>query len=581
MFKKQTYKPQFLPLSLTKQSVFLAIFTNMKTLFRLYVQVLIGLSILSCCRSDLLSSLQEIEGTIQDKPDEALEFLRQIDLVCLKAPKEKGLYYLLLSMALDKNYIDVTTDSLIRPAVDYYSRTHDRYHKFLSYYYLGRIYENMEDYQQALSAFILAESNADPTVSSEYHSRLYARKGRVYFHQFALDKAYEEADKYSRIAIDLPDKRYYIRSMLDKVGYKLADRKHIEAGACHDSLETWMDENKCNKDASFYESRLPIFVELHPKQTDSIVSLRSYYIDACASEGRALDYLILADSYIKTKEPEMAYKSLLQYSPDIQLDSFAYYGTLAEIMKAKGDYKEALDAVNNMDRALANINLSVFNNDVRFLEERSQFQLQQVKLSIIRLWLIIGIIMLSIATIILVSYTIRKRLVLKEDLNKAKEEYEILKSFAEESGTMPESFSATLNERLAALRPFTISQKRSFSPDHFKKLDKVSKERHNFLLSTGLLYAMTYPRFVASLINLGLIPEEIGLCALYISGYSSKELNKSLYFGNVYRINAEIRNKLGIPANGEKILSRLKDIFNNAETVTNSRPMRPCMPEHP
>ena len=191
------------------------------------------LSTLPSCQHRELTYLTEIENTIQEKPEEALNSLRQIDPANLATNKEKGLYYLMLSMALDKNYIDIAADSLIQPAVNYYSRTTDKLHKFLSYYYLGRVHENAENYQQALSSFLLAESNVCNSVSAEYLSRLYARKGHTYYHQFAFDKAYDEANKYSIISRQLQDKRFYVRSMLDKVSYRLADRKNDEAERCH------------------------------------------------------------------------------------------------------------------------------------------------------------------------------------------------------------------------------------------------------------------------------------------------------------------------------------------------------------
>ncbi len=154
------------------------------------------------------------------------------------------------------------------------------------------------------------------------------------------------------------------------------------------------------------------------------------------------------------------------------------------------------------------------------------------------------------------------------ELKKAREEYEFLIPFAKSMDNTSEHFSEAIRERLAALRPFAISKEKVLSPKHLKELNMVSSERHEFLISTGLLLAMTYPRYVSSLIKLGLTPEEIGLCALYLSGYSSKELNQSSYFGNIYRVNSGIRSKLGLPVNGEKIHSRLKEIFNTAENVS-------------
>ena len=547
---------------------FLTIFTYMINLRRQIALAVVCLSTLPSCQHRELTYLTEIENTIQEKPEEALNSLRQIDPANLATNKEKGLYYLMLSMALDKNYIDIAADSLIQPAVKYYSRTTDKLHKFLSYYYLGRVHENAENYQQALSSFLLAESNVCNSVSAEYLSRLYARKGHTYYHQFAFDKAYDEANKYSIISRQLQDKRFYVRSMLDKVSYRLADRKNDEAERCLDSLETWIDNNGYVKDATFYQSRLPIFVELHPTDIDSIVALRNLYLDACDAEGMTPDYLMLANSYVKTKEPDIAYYNLMRSNPATQFNTFEHYAILAEILKAKGDFKGALDAVVKMDKALADINLSVFNNDVRFMEERHQFELQQIKSNNTRLHLILGILLLSAALIIAIFIFAKRRKSIKEELKKAREEYEFLIPFAKSMDNTSEHFSEAIRERLAALRPFAISKEKVLSPKHLKELNMVSSERHEFLISTGLLLAMTYPRYVSSLIKLGLTPEEIGLCALYLSGYSSKELNQSSYFGNIYRVNSGIRSKLGLPVNGEKIHSRLKEIFNTAENVS-------------
>ena len=120
---------------------------------RLLLIACIGITLFSCQKSEIFCHLIQIEGYIQDAPAMALDSLRLIDLKAIRTPKEKGLYHLLLSMALDKNYIDIDSDSLIRPAVDYYSKTLDKYHLFLSYYYLGRVFENAEDYQKALNYY--------------------------------------------------------------------------------------------------------------------------------------------------------------------------------------------------------------------------------------------------------------------------------------------------------------------------------------------------------------------------------------------------------------------------------------------
>ena len=53
-------------------------------------------------------------------PDSALQLLKTIDSKHLVTKEGKARYALLYSQALDKNYIDVTEDSLINIAVEYY-----------------------------------------------------------------------------------------------------------------------------------------------------------------------------------------------------------------------------------------------------------------------------------------------------------------------------------------------------------------------------------------------------------------------------------------------------------------------------
>lgn len=53
-------------------------------------------------------------------PDSALTILQSVDTSTLSSPSDRAAYSLLLSRALDKNYMDLTSDSIARIAYDYY-----------------------------------------------------------------------------------------------------------------------------------------------------------------------------------------------------------------------------------------------------------------------------------------------------------------------------------------------------------------------------------------------------------------------------------------------------------------------------
>ena len=64
--------------------------------------------------------LRNAEVKMEEYPKQAFEILKSIKQPELTTRKVQAKYALLMSMALDKNYIDVANDSIIKPAVKYY-----------------------------------------------------------------------------------------------------------------------------------------------------------------------------------------------------------------------------------------------------------------------------------------------------------------------------------------------------------------------------------------------------------------------------------------------------------------------------
>lgn len=72
-------------------------------------------------------------------PDSALTILEGIGKQKLGSKEEKARHALLMSMALDKNYIDTTSFDVLQPAIDYYLKKGDANEKLRTYYYHYRI----------------------------------------------------------------------------------------------------------------------------------------------------------------------------------------------------------------------------------------------------------------------------------------------------------------------------------------------------------------------------------------------------------------------------------------------------------
>lgn len=129
---------------------------------------------IGCNNVDL--KLKHAESIIQEKPDSALSILESIDTVCLISNRQKADYALLHTMALDKNYIDVTDLKILEPAIAYYFRHGSYDRKAMVKYYEGIVNYRGKRYGDAtvslFDAMRLAESTQDNWLKGKICSTL-------------------------------------------------------------------------------------------------------------------------------------------------------------------------------------------------------------------------------------------------------------------------------------------------------------------------------------------------------------------------------------------------------------------------
>ena len=513
-------------------------------------------------QSYALKQLEEIESYIQDNPSQAYSVLSSFDRSNLCSKHEKGLYYLLLSTALDKNFIDIKSDSIIKPAIIYYSNSKDRYHQFLSFYYQGRVFENAEQYDKALESYFNAEKAADKTVSAEYLSRLFSRKGRVYYHQFALDRALSEVDKAKAVSLTIKDQRFYVGCCFDEIALLIAKRDFSSAAERMKVLDKWVDNNGYNKDAYFYETKLGAIYVAYPDSLTLISSLLDNYLESCSKEDIEVDHLMLAGVYAKTGRFSESNAELKHSTIETLFQKAEYYGILYSINKGLGDYNKAFEAIEEYQTAREAIHLSIFNNDVRFLEERYESAIKEQHTRVIRCILTVVILLMLAGSVIIIIISTKHIKEYRDQLEDAKQEYGFLKDVMSQ-GKQPEDIESTMSARLQSLRPFVWNASWLPTTESRSELAKLEESRKEMLRNIGFMYAMSYPKFVSELSSKGLSAEEIGLCSMYLSKYSTKELIEGPHSGRLYRLNTTIRSKLNLPANSIKLSTWLRNLFNS------------------
>lgn len=118
----------------------------MKRLFHLLLLILLT----GCNTIEVKKQLQDIESYIAARPDSALSVIESMDSTALKTRGLKAHHALLHAMALDKNYIDVTDDSLALTAVNWYRNHGPKKNLARSMYYLALSYFYDRQYDRSI-----------------------------------------------------------------------------------------------------------------------------------------------------------------------------------------------------------------------------------------------------------------------------------------------------------------------------------------------------------------------------------------------------------------------------------------------
>ena len=153
---------------------------------------------MAACQTNpyIAEQMNRAEACMDQHPDSALNILRSISHPDLQTAQERARHALLHSQVLDKNYIDLTTDSIIRPAVEYYLQRDEVRPRFLTLYYKGRIHQNAKQYPEAIIAFTEAELLIDQLNDDYYAGLLLRQMGHIYSKNMDWHKEIE----YTRLA---------------------------------------------------------------------------------------------------------------------------------------------------------------------------------------------------------------------------------------------------------------------------------------------------------------------------------------------------------------------------------------------
>ena len=129
--------------------------------------------------------LARADSLMETHPDSALTLLKHITDKHLSS-SDHALYALLMSQALDKNNIEVRSDSLIRIAVNYYG-PRNAVQAGYAYLYLARIEENQGNAEGRASALLKAQAYVAKSNNDELKGFMFSEKALMYQSQMQID----------------------------------------------------------------------------------------------------------------------------------------------------------------------------------------------------------------------------------------------------------------------------------------------------------------------------------------------------------------------------------------------------------
>lgn len=300
---------------------------------KLFIIILTLWVVVSCGGNEELSgTLDRAEKLMQDAPDSALVLLRGIDRNSIGKRAMIARHALLHSQALDKNAIDLVNDSIIKPAVAYYSTHGSAHEKALMYFYRGRIFDNARMTMEAMDAFLDAEYWCKKSPDSNLLGLIYSYKGSL----FSLQHDFENALKMYILAKQENTKTNNLRNKMNACGdisrICLLMRNYDDAVIQNKEAERLALKLNDSVDAYIYAvNTVNIYFTQYNDARRALDSLEN----ACAiyNQGvyRVEDYVLLASIYCSLGDLDRAkdyitkYKKLIPKLPtDSRLSGFYF-----------------------------------------------------------------------------------------------------------------------------------------------------------------------------------------------------------------------------------------------------------------
>lgn len=329
----------------------------------LSITALALLGTLFSCVGSIDKRMDMIESKIENNPLEAYEELFGLSSANINSNARRARYALLMSLAQDKNYIDVTNDSLIQTAIHYYRDRKEPRYKMLAEYSLGRIQRNARDNTGAIVSFLQAKTLAKQIEDYHYWG-LSARNiaqlyGECNDEDSELNYYRESRDAFNAAS----NARYAAYSQLGEARAYMTKGVFAAADSLLDLLEQYS-----KKEGEVHllrlvlqDQALTILSSLKGSPQKVIEKYREAESVGNVKKTTA-DYCTLALAFEQMSSPDSVkyYLARAEASAITALDSAHLYNKRAQIFEHQGNFEQAS---NQMKQVIALHNRMVYSRE--------------------------------------------------------------------------------------------------------------------------------------------------------------------------------------------------------------------------
>jgi len=542
-----------------------------------------------------------------DHPDSSLNILEKIRVERVRGRKNKAKYALLYSQALDKNYIDVESDSIIRVARDYYAHRGSNEERAQAFYYYGIVANNAGDIDEAMKAFIPARIYAEKTDNEYVKGLIYSAIGNLYYDQNSLAEAIKQFDRAEESFIKTGRlmnqfvtvyRKANIHNLLNNSQESLSNLQKAESLArqlndtaqilnLNLSVVLWKIKNNYN---DYYAYKHSLF-KLYASYNNSNIPI-SHYI-ALGKLHSKLGDIDSANYYLTNA---LINKKILT------VDDIGIYATLSQNEKNANNFEKALEyreLYNNLSDSLM---VEENKNRIEKLEQKYKAQylqrsyeileakhkLQKVSNSLIMILTTIigGVVLFFLYRYIMMrnNQKIEEYRLYIEDVDSNYDnltlKYKHLKELAESQCETADKLLQLLGRRIDSLKKLCDISITSVLPHKFKERFKEYINLENkdnkamaedMITLANIMYNNTIARIDA---KYGLTDHEKTFCACVILDFSKEEIRVLFNHTNIasiYNTRCKIRDKFGMKGSTSDLLKYIIAMRDNPEIADDNQ----------